>query len=73
MFGKCTACGHDCNVVLVDFGIGFYDYWGSPGINFQLEAVSDCCEASAVDSANHEITIQQLIDNTLYGLEELLT
>ena len=65
MIGKCTDCGKECNVEVIDFGIGSYEYWGTKAVDIRLEAVSDCCEAPAVDTAGHEITVQQVKDNDL--------
>jgi len=62
MLGKCTECGEECNVILADFGIGSYEYWGAKSVDKQIEAVSDCCEAPAVDLVGHDITVQMLRD-----------
>jgi hypothetical protein len=70
MIGKCTECGQECNVIIIDFGIGAYEYWGATGIDSQIDAVSDCCEAPAVDRSGHEITVQQLKDNDLPDPED---
>lgn len=49
MFGPfCSACGNSCTAVMVDFGIGHYEYWGSTGIHKDIREVSDCCESSVV-------------------------
>jgi hypothetical protein len=60
MNGTCTACGQPCQVSIIDFGIGSYEYWGALGIDIQLEAVSDCCEEPAVDHNNNIITVQMI-------------
>lgn len=41
----CNACGKECTVIEVDFGIGAYEYWGATGVDVQICEVSDCCEA----------------------------
>lgn len=70
MLGKCTECGQQCNVMVIDFGIGAYEYWGATGIDSQPGAVSGCCEVPAVDNAGNFITIQQLKDNDLPDPED---
>lgn len=60
MIGKCTACGQPCEVGIIDNGIGSYEYWGSKEVDIQLEAVSNCCEAPAVDHNNNIITVQMI-------------
>lgn len=40
----CPACGQECSVVEVDFGIGPYEYWGAPGVDRDIRLVSKCCE-----------------------------
>jgi len=43
----CTSCEEPCDVVVVDFGIGPYEFWGATGWDRKLDAVSNCCEARA--------------------------
>ena len=62
MLGKCTECGEECNTIIIDYGIGSYEYWGAKGVDIQIEAVSDCCEAPTVDMVGNDITIQTLRD-----------
>ena len=62
MIGKCTECGQPCNIILLDIGIGAYEYWGSKEYDIQIEAVSDCCEAPAVDINNNLITEKMVAD-----------
>ena len=40
----CKCCGEECRAVLVDFGIGPYEYWGSREFHTDVQRVSDCCE-----------------------------
>lgn len=65
MLGTCTECLQPCNVELVDFGIGSYEFWGAKSVDKRVEAVSDCCEAPAVDSNNNVITEQNVKDANL--------
>jgi len=44
----CAACRQDCRLVLVDYGIGSYEYWGCRGVDVQWCEVSDCCEAGVL-------------------------
>ena len=64
MEGICTVCGQPCEVVVVDFGIGRYEYWGSFGMDTQLEDVSECCEAPVIDKKTGKIiTLEDLEQN----------
>lgn len=46
----CARCGKPCDVLLVDVGIGPYEYWGSRGIDKQIIEVSGCCEATLLEN-----------------------
>jgi len=41
----CGECGLPCKAVIIDFGIGPYEFWGAPGIDIDNRLVSDCCNA----------------------------
>lgn len=41
----CTYCRGKCRVILVDDGIGRYDYGGAVGIDDRMAIESACCEA----------------------------
>lgn len=58
MLGKsyCTSCGKPCRVILIDTGIGAYEFWGDKCVDKRIEAVSACCEDIAVDSQGNDIT-----------------
>jgi len=61
MNGLCTCCGEKCVVIVQDFGIGAYEYWGQRGTDVQLKAVSGCCEAEArTMDGEEEITLEDL-------------
>ena len=45
MRGYCSCCGQECEVKVVDNGIGSYEFWGAKGYDSRPEAVSECCEA----------------------------
>lgn len=62
MNGTCTACGQPCQVGLVDFGIGSYEFWGHKATDIDIVAVSDCCEAPVVNAIGHRITVQDVKD-----------
>jgi len=49
MIGICESCKQECSVGIIDNGIGHYEFWGAPGFDSRPEAVSDCCEAPAVN------------------------
>jgi hypothetical protein len=40
----CVACGQECTVIEVDYGIGTYEYWGSICVDKDVKEVSSCCE-----------------------------
>ena len=66
MEGICIACEQPCSVVVVDFGIGQYEYQGFFGIDIQLDAVSNCCEAPTIDKETSEIiTLEDLEKNNM--------
>lgn len=47
----CGSCGEPCRPIDVDFGIGSYEYWGSKGVDINVQTVSDCCESSIFSDA----------------------
>ena len=51
--GWCEECGDACSGVLVDQGIGPYEYWGSRGTHHDWVVVSPCCEAGILDTDPH--------------------
>jgi hypothetical protein len=55
MKATCSECQEECNVVVVDEGIGAYEYWGATGVDIKLVAVSTCCEADALDEKGRVI------------------
>ncbi len=58
MKGICSKCKELCEVILIDFGIGGYEYWGIPGNDVQLEALSICCDAPVyIENSNEFITV----------------
>jgi len=48
--GYCRECGREAAEEPRDFGIGSYEFWGSPGVHEDWQLVSPCCEAEVVDS-----------------------
>jgi hypothetical protein len=46
---KCKQCGEPCEVVLVDFGIGPYEFQGQRGVDVNKQWASACCESEYVD------------------------
>ena len=61
MFGICSDCKEPCEVIIVDSGIGSYEYWGAKGTDVQLEAVSNCCNAPAyIDSSKDFVTVSMI-------------
>lgn len=47
--GICDCCGEACCPVLVDCGIGSYEFWGAKGTHHDWQALSPCCEAEVVE------------------------
>ena len=41
----CPDCKESCEPIVVDNGIGPYEFWGARGFHSQIEVVSNCCEA----------------------------
>lgn len=48
--GFCTDCGKECRIILIDEGIGSYEYWGQKGVHHDYRRASYCCEADVLDS-----------------------
>ena len=69
MNGICTNCKESCKVELIDFGIGSYEYWGAPGYDINIQAVSNCCEALVINSHKNIITVKDV--KNYYKDEEL--
>ena len=62
MTGTCTACKEHCEVVVVDFGIGPFEFWGATGVDSRPDVVSNCCEAPVLDEAGDRITMRDLYE-----------
>jgi len=45
----CGSCEKECDVHIVDEGIGHYEFWGQTGNDVQLAVVSDCCDDPVYD------------------------
>jgi len=39
----CGACHKECDVHVIDEGIGHYEFWGAKGVDTQLTLETDCC------------------------------
>ena len=52
--GFCSECREPCEAILVDFGIGPYEFQGTKGIDEDWKWVSPCCEAEVIDSFEEE-------------------
>jgi hypothetical protein len=42
---RCTGCHEECDAITADFGRGAYEFWGAPGVDVDIQTVSNCCEA----------------------------
>ena len=61
MKGICSACKEPCEIVIIDSGIGSYEYWGIPGNDVQLEALSICCDTPVYfEDSNEFITVSMI-------------
>ena len=47
--GYCDDCALPCYGVLVDEGIGAYEFWGTQGFHHDYVYKSHCCEAEILD------------------------
>lgn len=57
---KCSECGKKCVAVIIDEGIGCYEYWGAKGAHTAYLAVSDCCEADVINRNGSKVTVAQV-------------
>ena len=60
MIVRCPDCHEMCEAIVVDNGIGPYEFWGAKGWDSKLEVVSNCCEAQL------DISITELQDEPDY-------
>ena len=58
----CQACGQECEAKIEDLGIGPFEFWGAPGNDVRLVAVSSCCEDDVVDEDGREITATDVLE-----------
>ena len=56
MNGICEGCEQECSAIVIDNGIGHYEFWGAPGFDSRPEAVSDCCEAPVLTDDGDRIS-----------------
>jgi hypothetical protein len=49
----CDVCGRSCQLKLVDFGIGPYEFWGAKGTHTDYAWASDCCEAEVHEMSDY--------------------
>lgn len=54
MIVRCPNCQEMAEAIIVDNGIGPYEYWGQKGFDSKPEVVSNCCEAY-LDIEPHEV------------------
>ena len=50
----CSHCKKECDVVLIDEGIGCYEFWGFGGRHIDLRESSSCCGEDVEESVNDE-------------------
>lgn len=68
----CEACGQPCQPIVVDFGIGAYEYWGARGNHRDEHEVSNCCEAELLDAKEVAARRQEKEDEKIADLLESL-
>ena len=44
----CSCCGHPCEVIEIDEGLGHIEYWGATSIHEYWVEVSDCCQEEVI-------------------------
>ena len=52
----CSDCGNPCEPIVIDTGIGGYEFWGQRGIDSHKEVLSNCCQASVKNEEGKIIT-----------------
>jgi hypothetical protein len=60
MFGICSECGQEAEVIKVDNGIGVTEAWGVRSRHTDYCAETRCCNAPATDSEGQWITLRDL-------------
>jgi len=45
MEATCPDCHEECTAIIIDNGIGWYEFWGARCFDSKPEVVSNCCEA----------------------------
>ena len=45
----CPGCNQPADLIHVDFGIGFTDFWGFASFHRDVHLVTRCCEAEPVE------------------------
>lgn len=45
----CGECKKECEIIIVDFGIGTYECYGYCGVDSRPADVSNCCEAEVFE------------------------
>lgn len=56
----CGECGEECCAVIVDHGIGPYEYWGLRAVDVQLVVESECCGAECLDESGKEYSVKDI-------------
>ena len=47
----CGYCKQVCSPIPMDFGVGYTEFWGAPGVDTDWRTVSDCCEAGVYEDS----------------------
>lgn len=50
----CKDCGQPCRVVVIDQGIGYFEYGGATGYDEDKVEVSNCHEAEVLEEPEEE-------------------
>ena len=45
----CSCCGDEAEPVMINCGVGPYEYWGMRGVDVNMQELSQCCEAECVE------------------------
>ena len=45
----CSCCHSNCEIGLMDVGVGLNEFWGSVSFHSEIVEVSDCCGAEIIN------------------------
>ena len=57
----CTHCNKPCHGDLVDFGLGYFEFWGEIRFDRNVQFVSECCEDDMIDEYGDPVELEEYI------------